>query len=240
MGTHVHAFPHIQTPPTFPSFVSLLFFFFFFFFPSPSPVCLLCSTSLGSSSALISQAAAPQLLLIWSEWGGGVKDRVTQQTRKGEREEGGRAVGGRKENGGAARGSCSVFIHLLISLPTSRLFISLSIYLFIHPSTHSAGNQPCIHSSPPIYRCGCHPPLPPNHASISLSIFPFPLSPPPSRLPIFYPSLPSLHLYLTLSSLLSSFIYIGFLLLFTKTRWARVGGGVGVLDRYSAVFAARQ
>lgn len=92
-------------------------------------------------------------------------------------------MGGRRENGGAARGSCSVFIHLLISLLTSRLFISLSIYLFIHPSTHSAGNQPCIHSSPPIYRCGCHPPLPPNHASISLSIFPFPLSPPPLPAP---------------------------------------------------------
>lgn len=169
---------------------------------------------------------------------------MTQQTRKGEREGGRRAVGGRKENGGAARGSCSVFIHLLISLLTSRLFISLSIYLFIHPSTHSAGNQPCIHSSPPIYRCGCHPPLPPNHASISLSIFPFPLSPPhPSPLPIFYPSLPSLHLYLTLSSLLSSFIYIGFLLLFTKTRWAHVGGNKKKLrcyERYGAVFAARQ
>lgn len=57
--THTHTHPFSRSHSS-PSNLSWLFF-------SPSSVCLLCSTSLGSSSALISQATAPQLLLIWSE-----------------------------------------------------------------------------------------------------------------------------------------------------------------------------
>lgn len=86
------------------------------------------------------------------------------------------------------RGSCSVFIHLLISPPYLKAF-HLSEHPSIHPSLHSFSRQSSRASiHPPIYRCGRYPPLPPNHASISLSIFPFPpLSPP----------LPSIHLSVT-------------------------------------------
>lgn len=51
-----------------------------------------------------------------------------------------------KEDGDMQIGSCSAFIHLLIFLLTSRLFISLFNHPFIHPSAHSANKQPCTHS----------------------------------------------------------------------------------------------
>ena len=71
--THTHTHTHSRTlflslplslslsPALLSPIVPLTLFF------SPSSVCLLCSTSQGSPSALISQATAPRLLLIWSE-----------------------------------------------------------------------------------------------------------------------------------------------------------------------------
>ncbi len=78
------------------------------------------------------------------EGGGHIRDTETMTKRDSSWEWKGRK--GRRENGEVQRGSCSVFIHLLISLLTSRLFIPLTIIPFIHPSTYSASNEPCIHS----------------------------------------------------------------------------------------------
>lgn len=112
------------------------------------------------------------------------------------REKSGRAVGAGKENRKAERSSCSVFIYLLISILTSRLFISpTSSHSSVHPTIHSFSQQPVTHPFTPIYRRCCLPTLPPNHASIFLSISPFPLHPAPHHLSISL----SFHLYLTLS-----------------------------------------
>lgn len=159
-----HGYPHVFTDSHMHSFslcLTLSLILFSPIFPlahfSPSSVCLLCSTSLGSLSALISQATELQLLLIWSEKereeGESERECIAKtekqwqsetETKRSEKKEW--EPRGENENGGVQRGSCSVFIHLLISLLTSRLFISLTIHPFILPSTHSASNQPCIHS----------------------------------------------------------------------------------------------
>lgn len=101
------------------------------------------------------------------------------------RENGGRAVGGGKEDGKAEWGSCSVFIYLLISFLTSRLFISLtSIHSFIQPSTHSASIQSRIHSLLFIDDAASLPSHLIMHPSFYQSLHsPFTL------LPIIYPSL---------------------------------------------------
>lgn len=122
-------------------------------------------------------------------------EKMTDGLQRG-REERGRTVETGKENRKAERGSCSIFIYLLISILTSRLFISLaSTHSSVHPTIHSFSQQPVTHPFTPIYRRCCLPTLPPNHASIFLSISPFPLHPAPHHLSIFL----SFHLYLTLS-----------------------------------------
>lgn len=133
-----------------------------------------------------------------------MKERAWERQRKWQRgdsvqrvrEKSGRSVGAGKENRKAERSSCSVFIYLLISILTSRLFISpTSSHSSVHPTIHSFSQQPVTHPFTPIYRRCCLPTLPPNHASIFLSISPFPLHPAPHHLSISL----SFHLYLTLS-----------------------------------------
>lgn len=147
------------------------------------------------------------------------------QSRAGrEGENRGRSVGEAEGRGERRRGGCSVFIHLLISPPYLKAF-HLSEHPSIHPPLHSFSRQSSRASiHPPIYRCGRHPPFPPNHASISLSIFPFPPFRPLRLLSIS----PSLRLRLTLSPLLPSFIYIVFFTPFQKNTVGEKGfGGAG-------------
>lgn len=159
----------------------------------------------------------------WKKW-----QRETA-SKEGERKE--RAGGAGKENRKAERGSCSVFIYLLISILTSRFFISLAspIHLSIQPSTHSASNQSRIHSLLFIDDAASLPSHLIMHPSFYQSLHsPFTL------LPIIYPSLYHSIYTWHCHYWLFSFIYIGFCY-FLENRVCHKNSWRGVRDRYATV-----
>lgn len=152
-----------------------------------------------------------------TEWG---------SNKKGERE---KERSGNEERKWRKSASCSVFIHLLKSLHTSRLFISLTS---IHSSIHSLSQQPAMH---PIIALFINAAASlPSHIIMHPSFYPsfdFPFHPVPHHSSIS----PSLHLYLTLS-LWAFLIYLyQILLLFGEHGMAQKQNSLLWGVRYCAV-----
>lgn len=129
-----------------------------------------------------------------------------------DRGERGRAVGGRgrKWKSGERQLLC---IHSSFNLSPYLKAFHLSNHPSIHPSIHSFSQQAAMHPFIPLFIDAAA--SPPSHLIMHPSFYPsfhFPFHLAPHHLSIS----PSLHLYLTLSLWLSSFIYIGFLLLFRE------------------------